>query len=342
MEKEKDWGLKRERDRDGDGDDVQGLIPALEKVFPCAEHRFCLRHIHENMKQKFRGKAYKDMLWKLATSSTVEYFEMNMEELKKFNADAQLWLSEIPPKHWSKSHFSGRAISDVLLNNMCEVFNSRILDGRDKPIINMLEYIRETLMRRIVNVIAVQDKWDKLLTPNADKMFETIKEKASKCTVKWNGENHYQVAGPSSPMTPQFVVDLGRRTCTCRKWEITGMPCKHAVAAIWEKDLDPPEAYVHPIYTLEMWKKVYKFKVYPVNGPCLWPKSIVPTTLIAPKYHRPIGRPKKARKKSTFELEEVTKGGRLSKKGTIKTCQKCKLPGHNSRTCTGPKPVQQS
>lgn len=31
------------------------------------------------------------------------------------------------------------------------------------------------------------------------------------------------------------MVNLNERTCTCRYWEITGLPCKHAVCAIWDK-----------------------------------------------------------------------------------------------------------
>lgn len=29
------------------------------------------------------------------------------------------------------------------------------------------------------------------------------------------------------------VVDLGLRTCSCRRWELTGIPCKHAISAIY-------------------------------------------------------------------------------------------------------------
>nr|GEX57671.1 CDPK-related kinase 3 [Tanacetum cinerariifolium] len=47
---------------------------------------------------------------------------------------------------------SGKAHCDVLLNNMCEVFNRQLVDGRDKPIITCLKFIREYLMKRIVNV----------------------------------------------------------------------------------------------------------------------------------------------------------------------------------------------
>ncbi|GJR23364.1 hypothetical protein Tco_0971891 [Tanacetum coccineum] len=39
-----------------------GLIQAIASVFPSAEHKFCVKHIHENMKSQFKGGVYKDML----------------------------------------------------------------------------------------------------------------------------------------------------------------------------------------------------------------------------------------------------------------------------------------
>ncbi|KAI3808396.1 hypothetical protein L1987_24346 [Smallanthus sonchifolius] len=287
-----------------------GTVQAISKLYPSAEHRFCLRHIHENMKHSFRGKQYKDMLWKLETCTTVVEFEKNMDELKRMNTDAHLWLSKIPPQHWSRSHFSDRAHSDVLLNNMCEVMNSKIVDGRDKPIIIALEYIREYLMRRIVNVLQVIDRSDGPLTPTATKLFESVKKDATKFIVVWNGGEHFEVAG----MGEQCVVDVNQRTCSCRRWEITRMPCKHAVATIWN---------------------MASFKIYPINGKSMWPKSRVPTILTPPTHHKQVGRPKKVRKKSAMEIEDMTRGGRLSKKNTSVTCIKCKKKGHNSRTCNG-------
>ncbi|GKF29927.1 hypothetical protein Tco_0096269, partial [Tanacetum coccineum] len=42
-----------------------------------------------------------------------------MLELKTMNPKAHEWLNKIPAKHWARSHFSGRAKSDLLLNNIC-------------------------------------------------------------------------------------------------------------------------------------------------------------------------------------------------------------------------------
>lgn len=112
---------------------------------------------------------------------------------------------------------------------MCEVLNRQLLDGRDKPIITCLEFIRHYLMKRIVIVQKVIKKSNGPLTPVATRLFDNIKKEAAKFDVTWNGDDKYQTVGPYSE---QHVVNVTERTCTCRKWDLTGMPCKHAVASI--------------------------------------------------------------------------------------------------------------
>lgn len=155
--------------------------------------------------------------------------------------------------------------------------------------------------------------------------------------MSWNGEEHYQVSGPHGD---QCVVNMREKSCTCRRWEITGIPCKHAVASIWNKrnhdiSVGIPETFVNDIYGMERWKAVYKHKVYPLNGMSMWAKSQVPTIIAPPKYHKPIGRPKKSRKRSAVEIEE--EGPSKKKKSVQYGCSNCGNKGHNIRSCTAKK-----
>ena len=117
----------------------------------------------------------------------------------------------------------------MLINNVCEVFNRQLLEARDSPIITALEYVREYLMKRIVIVQKVIQKCDGPLTPSVTKLFNKIKEASTECTVEWNGSDLFQVKGPYKD---QCVVNLNQKSCSCRKWEISGISCKHAIAAI--------------------------------------------------------------------------------------------------------------
>nr|GEW62121.1 transposase, mutator type [Tanacetum cinerariifolium] len=90
--------------------------------------------------------------------------------------------------HISRSHFSGRAKTNILLNNLCDVFNNQLVDGRDRPIISILEYVREYLMKRIVNVKQVIERSDGPLTPTVTRLFNMIKAEASQCIANFNGD----------------------------------------------------------------------------------------------------------------------------------------------------------
>ncbi|GKD61658.1 crooked neck-like protein 1, partial [Tanacetum coccineum] len=190
-----------------------------------------------------------------------------------------------------------RAKSDLLLNNIYEVFNGKIVGGRDKPVITLLEYIREYCMKRIVNVQGVTDKYTGPLTPTATRIMESIKKEAHLINVQWNGANKYQVSGS---LGDQCVVDVVSMTCSCRKWELTGIPCKHVVAACWNMALNDRAA----------------------------PPQKLRSILV-------IGRPRKKRKRSKHEDEPFVKDGKLSRKGRTITCQSCGNTGHNKATCKG-------
>ncbi|GJW01586.1 hypothetical protein Tco_1556837 [Tanacetum coccineum] len=286
-------------------DRQKGIIPAIKTVYPRAEHRYCLRYIHENMKQGWCGQAYKDLLWRVASATNVRDFEKCMLELKTMNPKAHEWLNKIPAEHWARSHFSGRAKSDLLLNNICEVFNGKIVGGRDKPVITLLEYIREYCMKRIVNVQGVIDKCTGPLTPTATRIMKSIKKEAHLMKVQWNGANKYQVSGNEN--WQGFLYKHAVAACwnmavndraapPPETWELTEIPCKHAAAASWNMALNdratPPS---------ETW----------------------------------VGRPRKKRKRSKHEDEPFVKDGKLSRKGRTITCQSCENTRHNKATCKG-------
>ncbi|GKE29794.1 mutator type transposase [Tanacetum coccineum] len=242
------------------------------------------------MKLQWRGKLFKELLWRCATATNVTHFNRVMEEVKQANKEVYDWLKDIPPQHWARSHFS-------------------IISKSTGP-----------------------------LTPKATKIFKFIKKQAAQYTISWNGGILYQATGQYGD---QCVVNVEERSCSCRKWDLTGMSCKHAVAAIWnmaENGLEPgiPETWVHQSYWLKPWEEMYRFKINPCNGPDLWPSSDSPIILTPPDYHTPIGRPPKKRKKSVAELYDgMVKDGKLSKAGKTITCTKCVQKGDNSRSCKG-------
>ncbi|GJX40560.1 hypothetical protein Tco_0255550 [Tanacetum coccineum] len=113
----------------------------------------------------------------------------------------------IYPLAYALVEAKSRAKCDLFLNNICKVFNGKLVGGRDKSVITLLEYIREYCMKRIVNVQSVIDICTAPLTPTATRIMESIKKEALLMKVQWNGGIKYQVSGS---FDDQCVVDVGR------------------------------------------------------------------------------------------------------------------------------------
>ena len=76
------------------------------------------------------------MFWRAAKATYKQEFDRVMNELKEIDADTHKWLDFHSTTKWAKHMFSQDDLTNTILNNMCESFNSRILKFRSKPIIS--------------------------------------------------------------------------------------------------------------------------------------------------------------------------------------------------------------
>jgi hypothetical protein len=53
------------------------------------------------------------------------------------------------------------------------------------------------------------------------------------------------------------VVNLEERTCSCRKWQVSGIPCKHDIAFITYLR-EPLEKYVDNYYSVDKFRAAYE------------------------------------------------------------------------------------
>ncbi|KAK8540585.1 hypothetical protein V6N13_027104 [Hibiscus sabdariffa] len=312
-------------------DKQKGLVDAIIDVFPYAEHRTCVRHLYSNFKLKNgnQGKALKDVLWKAARATYMKEFTDAMSEMRSMSDASFKWLQGKDPRQWSKSHFSTRCKSDMLLNNLSESFNKMILESRDKPILTMMEMIRSKIMTRIVSKKEQAEKINGLLCPKIQKKLESAIGQSIRCWPRAAGANKYEVY--ARPID-QHVVNLDNHSCSCRKWDLTGIPCMHAISVILMRQ-ERPENYVSHYYSKDMQLQIYSNMVKPLRGPKQWANHGTNEPVIPPIIRRLVGRPQKNRKKEADEA--LTSTGRLGKTGVQMTCSKCGKTGHNKRSCKG-------
>ena len=152
-----------------------------------------------------------------------------MDKLKHIDAAAYEWLASKDAKHWSWAYFFTFPTCDILLNNLCEVFNAAILEARDKPIITCMDMIRRYISKRLVARKKAAEKWRHDVGPQVFKILEKNKVESVNSIPDYCGDDKFEVR---AYYVDQFRVDLNARTCDCNKWQLTGLPCPHAKACI--------------------------------------------------------------------------------------------------------------
>nr|XP_023886791.1 uncharacterized protein LOC111998902 [Quercus suber] len=304
-------------------DRQKGLLPAMETLFPTVKHRYCVKHIYNNFKVKHKGMELKSVLWRCASATSAKEFERGMDHLKSLNEEVSKYLADIEPKQWTRSHFSLRALTDCMVNNLSESFNSMIVKARDKPILSLLEWIRVRLISRLYIKKTGIKKYGGKLCPSIQKKLEQLKLECKSFCAMPSRRFVYEVDNERK----RHVVDLVNRTCSCRVWDLTGIPCKHRVAAIFV-NREKPKDYTHPCYYKDAYIETYKTPIPPMLSQSKWMSSDQPKP-VAPMVYKPPGKPPMKRKRDADEPNPY----KVSRANRPVRCGMCQKEGHNARGC---------
>ncbi|TXG57121.1 hypothetical protein EZV62_018434 [Acer yangbiense] len=308
-------------------DRQKGVLGALKIHWPNATTRYCARHIYANFRVKHSGQELKKLFWKASKAYDVNEFNSIMANIRDVSMDARLWLNEIEAKHWSRHAFDPSIKCDHVTNNMTESFNSMLGDHRARTYLNLIEFIRRMVMKRFQERKEECSRWKTEIPPNvSSKVLKASKESRILRMIN-AGDGEYELIEYSTT----YVVKLGSFTCDCGAWQISGVPCSHAMAGISHffgmvGVSDQISDYIHPSLTKTAFLNTYINMIHPIPDQSRWPQ-VASASIIPPPIKRQPGRPKLQRKKEPSEKPRETRSGSV-------VCQACKQVGHNKRTCS--------
>lgn len=169
--------------------------------------------------------------------------------------------------------------------------------------------------------------WKGDFSPYAMELYNDFNIIAQCCQVQSNGDQGYEVVEGED----RHVVNLNRKKCTCRTWDLTGIPCPHAIKA-YLHDKQEPLDQLSWWYSREAYMLVYMHKIQPVRGEKFW--KVDPShAMEPPEIHKLVGRPKLKRKREKDEARKREGVWSASRKGLKMTCGHCSATGHNQRRC---------
>ncbi|XP_050204899.1 uncharacterized protein LOC126677837 [Mercurialis annua] len=306
-------------------DQQKGLKNAITNVVPFAEHRNCARHIYANWKKKHKDPELKRIFWYAVNATNLPEFDSHMKTMKSEKPAAFDDFMGQVQNVFCKAFIRPHAKCDAITSNLVETFNGYIAKARQLHPIHMLEEIRTSLMARMYQKSELMEKHFEDICPRIRERIDRNQISTRLCDPIPAKGGAFQVSCDND----QFIVCLKTKSCSCRAWDISGIPCAHALACINFMRFDVCD-YVDGWYKKEKYQEAYRFSLQPINGINMWP-NVEGFDILPPPYKKLPGRPKKNRRKDPDE--EPKKNPRYARKGVAMTCQHCLNEGHNKRAC---------
>jgi hypothetical protein len=300
-------------------DACKGLENAINAVYPNCEHRECMMHLMLNFKKKFKGDIL-DNMWPAAWTYEVEKHESFIAAIEAASPEAIAYLRQHHDRVWTRSKFSPIAKVEYVSNNLAEVFNNWIREKKQLAIVELLDTYREMVMLMRGKRRELADKLQGTILPSVIKelnqkskglRYGEVRATPTIAEISGNGWRH--------------TVDLGKRECSCRRWQIGGKPCTHALHFIFSKG-EKVDQYVDDCFSVAKFQTAYEPILMPIRGQSQWPKVQPDFEMIPPKLSRSAGRPRTRRYKNSWV------GGT----GRKHVCKRCGATGHLKKTCKEP------
>ncbi|XP_027936964.1 uncharacterized protein LOC114191777 [Vigna unguiculata] len=310
-------------------DRQKGIVDGVEANFPTAFHGFCMRHLSDSFRKEFNNTMLVNLLWDAANALTVIEFEAKILEIEEISQDAAYWIRRIPPRLWATAYFEGQRFGH-LTANIVESLNTWILEASGLPIIQMMECIRRQLMTWFNERRETSMQWTSILVPSAERRVAEALDRARTYQVLRANDAEFEVISHEGTN----IVDIRNRCCLCRGWQLYGLPCAHAVAALLSCRQNV-HRFTESCFTVATYRKTYSQTIHPIPDKSLWKElsegdanaaKATEIVINPPKSLRPPGRPRKKRVRAEDR-------GRVKR---VVHCSRCNQTGHFRTTCAAP------
>jgi len=283
--------------------------------------------VSENFRDEFKNTKLLNLFWSAVYALTASEFDAKVNEMMQVQ-DVMPWLQRFPPNLWAVSYFQGiryghfsLGITEILLYNLS-------LDCHELPIVQTIEHIRHQLTCWFAERQNLAQSYNSVLVPSAEKLISEAIHDSQCYQVLRANKVEFEIV--SSERTN--IVDTQARSCSCRRWQIYGIPCAHAAAALLSCGEDP-RLYAHDCFSVMKYRETYSQPIYPIPDRSHWNKSSpglqgvvskADVILSPPNIRRPPGRPKM----KILKIESMKRPKRIVQ------CGRCHLLGHSQKKCS--------
>ncbi|KAK1592272.1 hypothetical protein Q3G72_022079 [Acer saccharum] len=202
---------------------------------------------------------------------------------------------------------------------MIEAFNSMLKDFKARTFLNLIEFIRRMVMAGFQVRKEVCGKWKYELPPNVNKKIVENGVESRILKIIHAGEGKYELMG----LCRAYTAKLQEKICDCGAWQISGVPCSHALAGIRhlygmsgiKEDITQ---FIHPSLSKSSFLRTYSSMISHILDLCVL-VDMKASPIDSPPIKKKPGRPKLIRKRESHEKPKAFRSGSV-------VCTRCRNP----------------
>jgi hypothetical protein len=332
-----------------------GILNAVREQmegYPPIHHRWCNRHLAENLLRKDGVKDNFDRFMIACRQLEDKHFLEILEKIRTAsNAEGRQWLSGLMKDvhKWTRAHDKGGWRYEFQCSNMAESFNKLLLGIRAMPVNAIVIFsfykLNEFFNARHKAALAEQSaghRWGWKSRDHIEKAVERANTHEVTCFDHERGSYEVvQRGGTTSDgevrESRRHVVVIEDFSCTCGGPRQYHFPCSHMVAACNHRNFSW-QSLIPPEFSVENLIRTWSPRFVPFRDSGEWPPYDGPR-YIADEDYKWQKRGSRKRSRHKMVMDQVSGRSRRGRATPFLTdpelyeCGKCGRLGHNSRTC---------
>lgn len=295
----------------------------IAKVFEDSFHGYSEEQLIENFKRELESSwpqevkdKMVDHLKRAIYACLVDEFNDTIQNIRMQSNDLAEWVLASRPELWSDAFFKGLRYGHYS-SGATDKFNDWVSTRYEPSVLQTVDILRCKLMELMYSRRESCNTWTEVLVPSANQKVQEDMIKARSLGVVCSTSSIFEVNDESTN-----IINTETKECTCRRWQMTGLPCMHALAAM-EYTNGCIDDYCSKYFLTECYRLAYSLSINPIpdaGRPTSTDPFHSPSTC-SPRTRRMAGRPKEKPTETRIVIKRALH------------CSKCQGLGHNKKTC---------
>lgn len=156
---------------------MKGIATVVTNIFPKAMHKYCMRHLTENLQSQHKNVYARKQFWKVVMIHRLFDFEQILKHIEDNDRHIHRQINQVGHHRWANIQFQERRYGILTIGKL-DIWNAFLNQARRYPICFLIEHTRKVQANHFHKCQCQAKGWEGTLTPKTYATIEASRRKA--------------------------------------------------------------------------------------------------------------------------------------------------------------------